>query len=57
MAVHTHATPEELLGMLFSMQSVSNQRKVGDQFFRELLVISDVISRASLKLLATTLYV
>jgi hypothetical protein len=47
-AVNTHATPEELLGMLFSMQSVSNQRKVGDQFFPELLVISDIISRESL---------
>jgi hypothetical protein len=47
-AVNTHAAVEELLDVLFSMHFVSNQRKVGDQFFPELLVISDVISRASL---------
>jgi hypothetical protein len=39
-ATNTHATKEELLDALFSMRSVSYQRKVGDYFFPELLVFT-----------------
>jgi hypothetical protein len=39
MATNTHATIEELLGASFSMQSLLYQRKVGDYFFPELLVL------------------
>jgi hypothetical protein len=38
MAMNTHATTEELLDESLSMQSMLYQRKVGDQFFPELLV-------------------
>jgi hypothetical protein len=37
-ATNAHATIEELFDALFYMMPVSYQRKVGDQFFPELLV-------------------
>jgi hypothetical protein len=39
-AMNTYATIQDLLDASFSVRSVSYQRKVGDQFFPELLVIS-----------------
>jgi hypothetical protein len=38
-AINTHATREELLDALFSMQSVSYKRNIGDQFFPQLVSI------------------
>jgi hypothetical protein len=34
-----HATIEDLLGASFSLQFVSFQRKVGDQFFPQFLIV------------------
>jgi hypothetical protein len=41
-ATNKHETIEELLDTSFSMWSMSYQRKVGDQFFQELLVKCDL---------------
>jgi hypothetical protein len=37
-ATNTHETIEELLDVSFSIRSVRYERKVGDQFFPELLL-------------------
>jgi hypothetical protein len=36
---NTHATVEDLMDSSFSMRSVSHQRKVGNKFFPQLLVV------------------
>jgi hypothetical protein len=38
-ATNTYITIEELLDASFSMRSVSYQRKIGDWFFPELLIL------------------
>jgi hypothetical protein len=48
-AMHTHATIEELLEASISTRSVLYQRKVGNQFFTELLVYGhDLVVRSHL---------
>jgi hypothetical protein len=46
-ATNTHAKIEELLDASFSMRSGLYQRKVGDYFFRELLVLLTELSSFS----------
>jgi hypothetical protein len=45
-ATNTHAKIEQLLDLSFSVGSVSYQRKVGNQFFPELLAFIAVVIRS-----------
>jgi hypothetical protein len=45
--MNTHATIAELLDASFSMLSMLDERKVGDWFFPELLVLLYIVSLAA----------